>query len=280
MLSARIAERIHGVDERVYLPSVVQTAQVLALLVRDWCGLVMTRRRRGRCRASHEIRRFFRTATTPVYFVSATAFNLLGIDRWIPTFRYVNYYDSFDGYHPNVFVPRHHAPPTFESIEEICNYLLAHKEVHDFIGESGAGGKAVFLMFDEETERLAEEAGLEVAFPPAALRNAARLEDRDDAARRRGRRAERAERARPRRLLRRRCSSSRSARASARTSSCRRRTATPGRRRSSSPRASDWDEHADGARRPGAEGDEADRTAARPRSRASSPGTARSSGRS
>ena len=34
-----LAERIHGVDERVYLPSVVQTAQVLALLVRDWCGL-------------------------------------------------------------------------------------------------------------------------------------------------------------------------------------------------------------------------------------------------
>ena len=33
------AERIHGVDERVFLPSVVQTAQVLALLVRDWCGL-------------------------------------------------------------------------------------------------------------------------------------------------------------------------------------------------------------------------------------------------
>ena len=33
------AERIHGVDERVLLPSVMQTAQVLALLVRDWCGL-------------------------------------------------------------------------------------------------------------------------------------------------------------------------------------------------------------------------------------------------
>ncbi|MBM2823557.1 MAG: acetylornithine deacetylase or succinyl-diaminopimelate desuccinylase [Thermoleophilia bacterium] len=33
------AERIHGVDERVLVPSVVQTAQVLALLVRDWCGL-------------------------------------------------------------------------------------------------------------------------------------------------------------------------------------------------------------------------------------------------
>ena len=33
------AERIHGVDERVHLPSVLQTAQVLALLVRDWCGV-------------------------------------------------------------------------------------------------------------------------------------------------------------------------------------------------------------------------------------------------
>jgi acetylornithine deacetylase len=34
-----LAERIHGVDERVHLPSVTTTAQVLALLVRDWCGV-------------------------------------------------------------------------------------------------------------------------------------------------------------------------------------------------------------------------------------------------
>jgi biotin carboxylase len=121
-------------------------------------------------RSVSEIRRFFRTARTPVYFVSATAFNLLGIDRWVPTFRYLNYYDSFDGYHPNVFVPRHSSPPAFESIEEICNYLLGHKDVRDFIAENDSGGKAVFLMFDEETERLAGEAGLEVAFPPASLR--------------------------------------------------------------------------------------------------------------
>ncbi len=33
------AEAAHGVGERVYLPSVVQTAQVLGLFVRDWCGL-------------------------------------------------------------------------------------------------------------------------------------------------------------------------------------------------------------------------------------------------
>ena len=37
--SARYAEDVHGVDERVHLPSVVQTAQVLALFIRDWCGV-------------------------------------------------------------------------------------------------------------------------------------------------------------------------------------------------------------------------------------------------
>ncbi|MBV9165373.1 MAG: ArgE/DapE family deacylase [Solirubrobacterales bacterium] len=33
------AEGVHGADERVHLPSVLETAQVLALLIRDWCGL-------------------------------------------------------------------------------------------------------------------------------------------------------------------------------------------------------------------------------------------------
>jgi acetylornithine deacetylase len=32
------AERIHGIDERVSLDSMLETAQVLALFVRDWCG--------------------------------------------------------------------------------------------------------------------------------------------------------------------------------------------------------------------------------------------------
>jgi acetylornithine deacetylase len=32
------AEAIHSIDERVHLPSMVQTAQALALFIRDWCG--------------------------------------------------------------------------------------------------------------------------------------------------------------------------------------------------------------------------------------------------
>lgn len=34
------AERIHGIDERVSLRSLVESAQVLGLFIRDWCGLV------------------------------------------------------------------------------------------------------------------------------------------------------------------------------------------------------------------------------------------------
>ncbi len=33
------AENIHAIDERVHAPSIVETAQTLALLVRDWCGV-------------------------------------------------------------------------------------------------------------------------------------------------------------------------------------------------------------------------------------------------
>ncbi len=33
------ADRIDRMDERVYLPFVVQTAQVLAIVARDRCGL-------------------------------------------------------------------------------------------------------------------------------------------------------------------------------------------------------------------------------------------------
>ena len=35
------AEGIHGIDERVFMPSVVETAQVLGLFIGDWCGLAL-----------------------------------------------------------------------------------------------------------------------------------------------------------------------------------------------------------------------------------------------
>ena len=118
-----------------------------------------------------EIRSFFRTNRTPVYFVSPTAFNLLGVDRWLSSFFYVNYFDSFEGNHPRVFVPKDRPYREFDSMEDICNYLLGHKEVLDRIAAGGPGGKAVFVMFDDRTEEEAAAAGLEVAHPSAELRH-------------------------------------------------------------------------------------------------------------
>ncbi|MET0510927.1 MAG: biotin carboxylase [Thermoleophilaceae bacterium] len=122
-------------------------------------------------RGISEIRGFFRTNQTPIYFVSPTAFNLLGIDRWVRSFYFVNYFDSFEGSHPRVFVPRERPYREFGSIEEICNYLLQDEEVNALIRRRGPGGKALFVFFDEQTEALAAEAGLEVALPSAELRH-------------------------------------------------------------------------------------------------------------
>ncbi len=125
----------------------------------------------AKLRGISDLREFFRTNETPIYFISPTAFNLLGIDRWVRNFHYVTYFDSFEGTHPNVFVPAEREPREFQSIEDICNYLLSHREVMSWVGSHGPDGKAVFVMFDEESEALATEAGLRVAHPPAALRH-------------------------------------------------------------------------------------------------------------
>jgi biotin carboxylase len=125
----------------------------------------------ARLRGVSALREYFRTNQRPIYFVSPTAFNLLGINRWVRQFRYICHYDSFDGGHPNVFVPADRRAPEFESIEDICNYLLRHPEVRSLVRGGGPGGLVTFVMFDEQTEALAAELGLRVAHPKAALRH-------------------------------------------------------------------------------------------------------------
>ena len=122
-------------------------------------------------RGISEARAFFRTNDRPIYFVSPTPFNLLGIDRWVRHFGYLTWFDSFDGQHPRVFVPKERPYREFESMEDVNNHLLSHKEVIDRIERDGAGGKVCFVMFDADTERLAEELGLQIILPPAALRH-------------------------------------------------------------------------------------------------------------
>ena len=120
-----------------------------------------------------EVRRYFHRNEQPIYFISATNFNLLGLDEWVKNFKYINYIDCYDGRHPNVMIPGEAAHAEFQSIEDINNYLLSNKETVDFIKRRKGRFKPkfVFLMFDEQTEKLAKELGADVWFPKAKLRN-------------------------------------------------------------------------------------------------------------
>ncbi len=120
-----------------------------------------------------EIRHYFRTSEAPVFFVGATAFNLLGLDRWVRGFSYIAYYDSWDGSHPRVFTPAHKPHVEFESGEDINNWLLSNHEVRAHIEQRtppGVRPKIVMVFFDEETERICEELDYELILPSHALR--------------------------------------------------------------------------------------------------------------
>ena len=117
-----------------------------------------------------DIRAFFHTNAVPLYFISPTPFNLLGIDRWVRNFFYLNYFDSFEGAHSRVFVPRRRDRIDFDCMGDVCNHLLSDPETLEFIARRGPGGKACFVMVDEDTQALARQAGLNVMHPPAELR--------------------------------------------------------------------------------------------------------------
>ncbi len=122
-------------------------------------------------RGLSDVRAFFHTNTTPLYFISPTPFNLLGIDRWVRNFFYLTYFDSFEGTHSRVFVPRRRDRLDFDSMGDVCNHLLSDPETLEFIAGRGPGGKACFVMMEEETQSLARQAGLEVMHPSVEVRN-------------------------------------------------------------------------------------------------------------
>jgi biotin carboxylase len=123
-----------------------------------------------------DIYRFFRKNQTPIYFISPTAYNVLGLGQWVQSFQYITFFDSFDGEHFRVTNPRLNSEREFQSMEDMVNYLLSHKETSDLLEsnadkcENGNRGKMLTVMFDEKTEEIAKSLGLEMALPPASLR--------------------------------------------------------------------------------------------------------------
>jgi hypothetical protein len=136
-------------------------------------GIPPQRQPRRTLRNISEVRHFFRTNDVPIYFIGATPFNLLGLDRWVRNLWFVTYYDGWDGAHPRVFTPKSRPYVEFGSAEEINNWLLSNAEVRAFMGRGlspGVRPKIAMVFFNEETESICTELGYDLILPPAALR--------------------------------------------------------------------------------------------------------------
>lgn len=112
---------------------------------------------------------FLRRNKTPIYVITPTPFSLLGLDQWVGGLEFISYFDIFDGAHRRVMTPYTAEAPSFQTMEDVANYLVSHKEFRAKV-KSQRPGKAIFVMFDEETERLCDKIDLEIALPSAALR--------------------------------------------------------------------------------------------------------------
>jgi hypothetical protein len=61
-----------------------------------------------------------------------------------------------------VFVPRRRDQMDFDCMGDVCNHLLRDPQTLEFIANQRPGGKACFVMVDDETQALARQAGLSV----------------------------------------------------------------------------------------------------------------------
>lgn len=120
-----------------------------------------------------DIKAHFANNTRPLFFISASNFNMLGLHEWVKGWHNINLLDCFDGQHPcALVVPDDHAQ-VFEGIEDVNRYLLASPQTRALVAQVQASAdqpcQALFLFFDEQTEAICQELGLEIVLPKNAL---------------------------------------------------------------------------------------------------------------
>ncbi len=117
-----------------------------------------------------EIRTFFRTNEDPIYFVGPTAFNLLGLNRWVRNFYYISFFDPFERTHPRVITPSRRTDEVFWSSEAMTNHLLRNEEIRMILKARGGTPRILAVFIDEETEAICRELGYELCLPSVELR--------------------------------------------------------------------------------------------------------------
>lgn len=130
-----------------------------------------SRRRTATLKGIAAIREHLSRSDVPVFFVGATPFHLLGLDRWVPTLRYVSHHDCWDGANPRVLTPAAVAPAEFASAADLTNHLLTRPEIQARLAESGKPPAIIAAAYDADTERLCTELGYHLIMPGLALRD-------------------------------------------------------------------------------------------------------------
>lgn len=116
---------------------------------------------------------YLATNEQPFFYVSRSATNLLGLDRWVNEFYFVCLHDSWGGRHPNAFSPSRIPKIEPRGNIEVANWLLKNSEVQRFIAQKtppGRAPKVLVVMSNTETEEICESLGYELILPPVALR--------------------------------------------------------------------------------------------------------------
>lgn len=124
-------------------------------------------------RTLDEIKKYLAESPQPIFYISRSATNLLGVDRAVGGFRYVTLSDSWDGANPHGFAPTNVPKLEPRGNLNVVNWLLANDQVQAYIRKNTPAGytpQVVISMFDEASERLCKELGYELIMPPVKLR--------------------------------------------------------------------------------------------------------------
>ena len=105
-----------------------------------------------------DIYAYFRRNQTPIYFLSPTPFNLLGLDRWVNGFEYLNFFDSFDSQHPKILVPREHdAIAALAAEPEESRHLVVEAGHRRLIGDEAAQARPAMVDAAHRDRRPAQQ---------------------------------------------------------------------------------------------------------------------------
>lgn len=135
--------------------------------------MTAAQRPKATLRTLAEIKSYLAESPQPIFYLSRSATNLLGVDRAVTGFRYITLSDSWDGANPRCFSPSDVPKLEPRGNVNVVNWLLRNAQVQEHIRANTPAGftpQIAIAMFNDESERLCAELGYELIMPSLKLR--------------------------------------------------------------------------------------------------------------